>query len=194
MQSIFSGGENMERLKFIEYSDFVYEVTIMLDKIKNYSSFNDISIVAKYEDARQIIGELLHYDCSICSIELHSPTWDEYDAEYIISIACTDNACEIWCEPMLRKTGYLTDESTVIYILDNCSSEVISKCQGTSVYEVSIGDEDCEEKDSVYQVTVKCNVDTSDADKVIDKLESRMEHLLEMFDEIDHFGKLFKCF
>ena len=45
---------------------------------------------------------------------------------------------------MLRENGYLTDESPVIYVLDNCSSKVIPHCKGKTVYEVTVGIEDNE--------------------------------------------------
>ena len=56
---------------------------------------------------------------------------------------------EIWnqeVEKFKREDGkYLTDESTITYILDNCSSKVISYCKGKNVYEVTVGiDEDDE--------------------------------------------------
>ena len=68
-------------------------------------------------------------------------------AEYLISL----NNDGIWCEPMKLDGKYLTDESTITYILDNCSSKVIPYCKGKLVYEVSVGadenDCDCSECD-----------------------------------------------
>lgn len=50
---------------------------------------------------------------------------------------------------MLREKGYITDDSPVMYILDNCSSKVIPYCQGKTIYEVTVGedDSDCDECD-----------------------------------------------
>ena len=46
---------------------------------------------------------------------------------------------------MLRENEYITDDSPVMYILDNCSSKVIPYCKGNTVYEVTVGiDEDDE--------------------------------------------------
>ena len=44
---------------------------------------------------------------------------------------------------MLRENGYLTDDSSVMYVLDNCSSKVIPYCKGKTVYEVSVEDDEC---------------------------------------------------
>ena len=98
-----------------------------------------MAIIAKYEEARQIIKELLCLGYDIHSINVIDEEYGEYDAEYIISLY--DD--EVWCEPMLRENGYLTDDSPVMYILDNCSSKVIPYCKGNTVYEVTVGDYEC---------------------------------------------------
>ena len=67
------------------------------------------------------------------------PEWENYHDEYLISL----NNDGIWCEPMKLDGKYLTDESTITYILDNCSSKVIPYCKGKAVYEVTVGDDDC---------------------------------------------------
>ena len=45
---------------------------------------------------------------------------------------------------MLRENGYIEEYSPVIYVLDNCSSKVISYCKGKTVYEVTVGDDECD--------------------------------------------------
>ena len=68
------------------------------------------------------------------------PEWENYHDEYLISL----NNDGIWCEPMKLDGKYLTDESTITYILDNCSSKVIPYCKGKTVYEVTVGDDVCD--------------------------------------------------
>ena len=99
-----------------------------------------MAIIAKYEEARQIIKELLCIGYDISNIELHEVDWANYDAEFVVTLY--DNS--IWCEPMLRENGYIEEESPVIYVLDNCSSKVIPYCKGKIVYEVTVGKEDDE--------------------------------------------------
>ena len=78
----------------------------------------------------------------ICNITYERIDWDGYDDEYILSM----NHDGIWIEKFKRENGYLTDESTITYILDNCSSKVIPYCKGKNVYEVTVGidEDDCE--------------------------------------------------
>ena len=79
----------------------------------------------------------------ICNITYEHIDWDGYDDEYILSM----NHDGIWLEKFKREDGkYLTDESTITYILDNCSSKVIPYCKGKAVYEVTVGidEDDCD--------------------------------------------------
>ena len=101
--------------------------------------FGDIAIIAKYEEAKEIIAELSCIGYSLESIRMSRPEWENYHEEYLISL----NNDGIWCEPMKLDGKYLTDESTITYILDNCSSKVIPYCKGNTVYEVTVGDDDC---------------------------------------------------
>lgn len=127
----------MERLEFEDYEEFACDIADKYESIRN-DEYNDVAVVAKYEEAKHIIKELLCIGYDIHSIEMHDDEWDGYNAEYICSIY--DD--EIWCEPMLRENGYLTDDSPIMYVMDNCSSKVIPYCKGKTVYEVSIGEDD----------------------------------------------------
>ena len=91
----------MKRLEFYDYEDFVCAVADTYDSLDG-EDFEDIAIIAKYEEARQIIKELIYIGYDISNIELHEVDWDNYDAEYIISLY--DNS--IWCEPMIRENEY----------------------------------------------------------------------------------------
>ena len=129
----------MKNLYFDDFEDLACDIADTYDSLK-CEDFEDVAIIAKYEEARQIIKELICIGYDISNIELHEVDWDNYDAEYIISLY--DNS--IWCEPMLRENGYIEEYSPVIYVLDNCSSKVISYCKGKTVYEVTVGDDECD--------------------------------------------------
>lgn len=135
----------MKNLYFDDFEDLACDIADTYDSLDG-EDFEDVAIIAKYEDARQIIKELLCLGYDIHSVEIHDELWENYDSEYVISLY--DNF--IWCEPMLRENGYIEEEAPVIYVLDNCSSKVIPYCKGNTVYEVSVGDDedycdDCEE-------------------------------------------------
>ena len=127
----------METLYFDDFEDFSCVIADTYDAL-DYDE-EDVAIIAKYEEARQIIKELLCLGYDLHSIDIDDE-FDGYNAEYIITLY--DN--EIFCEPMLRENGYLTDDSPVMYILDNCSSKVIPYCKGKNVFEVTVGEDDCD--------------------------------------------------
>ena len=128
----------MKNLYFDDFEDFSCAVVDTYDAL-DYDE-EDVAIIAKYEEARQIVKELACIGYDLHSIDIDDE-FDGYNAEYIITLY--DN--EIFCEPMLRENEYITDDSPVMYILDNCSSKVIPYCKGKAVYEVSVGiDEDDE--------------------------------------------------
>ena len=137
----------MKRLEFNDYEEFACEVAYTFDNIcKNYD-FDDIAIIAHYDEAKQIIREILCLGYGINSIELMNPELGYDDVPYIISVCGIDSEHEVWCEPMIRDNGkYIDDESSVIYVLDNCSSEVLKHLDSECIFEVGIGDEcSCDE-------------------------------------------------
>lgn len=135
----------MKNIYFGDYEEFALDAMDKLDAISQVDEFNDVAIVAKYEEARHIIERLINCGCSICNIELHDEDWCNYTSEYIVSIRNNGEEYELWCEPMIKEKGYLTEESTVIYVLDNCSSKVIPYCKGQFVYEATVGESACED-------------------------------------------------
>ena len=126
----------MRNLYFDDFEDLACDIADKFDMVKD--DFGDIAIIAKYEEAKEIIAELSCIGYSFESIRMSRPEWENYHEEYLISL----NNDGIWCEPMKLDGKYLTDESTITYILDNCSSKVIPYCKGKTVYEVTVGDED----------------------------------------------------
>ncbi len=127
----------MKQLKFDDFFSFILEVSDVFDELTVKDEDVDIAIIAKYDEARRIIPELLSMDYDMESVELHRPSWEDYFDEYIISL----NRDGVWCEPMKRDNGYLNNDSTVTYILDNCSSKVIKHCVGEGmIFEVHVDD------------------------------------------------------
>lgn len=139
----------MRLLKFEDYKIFVKTVS---DTFKSLASgYEDISIIAKYHEARELLKELIHVGYNISEIHLESEDYNDYVDEYIISIINIDGENCVWCEKFKRDCKYYEDESTITYIMDNCSSKVIKHCKADFISEVHICEEDddfCEDKSS----------------------------------------------
>ena len=131
----------MKNLYFDDSEDLACDIADTYDTL-DYDDEEDVAIIAKYDEARKIIKELLCRGYDIHSVEIHDDLWENYDAEYVISLY----EDEVWCEPMLRENGYIEEDAPVIYVLDNCSSKVIPYCKGKTVYEVTVGidEDDCD--------------------------------------------------
>ena len=201
----------MKNLYFEDFEDLACDIADTYDSLK-CEDFEDVAIIAKYEEARQIIKELICIGYDIHSLEIHDELWENYDAEFIISLY--DN--KLWCEPMLREKGYIDEESPVIYVLDNCSSKVIPYCKGKTVYEVTVGDDECScddcsecacKKDEKPASTSKesyfingKSVDKSEFNKEYEKFEEKyLDNVRDMFlgycefmDEMNEWRKLFR--
>lgn len=132
----------IKTLHFEDYEDFACAVSDVYDRVKSDDEYNSVDVVAKYEDAKEIIHELIGIGYGIAFInELADPEWDGYDDAFVISLL--DD--EIWCEPVKRKDGYIFVEADVVYIFDDCNSKIIPKIESDEVYEVEIDNEydDC---------------------------------------------------
>lgn len=220
----------MKQLRFEDYEEFACDIADSFDNIED--GFGDVSIITKYVEAKEIIKELLCLGYDVASVELHQEKFENYYDEYIIGL----NHDGVWCEKFKRSMGYFSDESNVIYIMDNCSSAVIPYCKSKNLYEVSVGDADDSEYDEEsietehtytvngksvdkktfdkyvskfapdlvnnkekdetlddegYSISVKCNLDTDEALKIITDMERRMTHMNDMFREMDYFRRLF---
>lgn len=126
----------IKQIHFENFTSLACDISDKFDMVKD--DFGDIAIIAKYEEAKEIIAELVCIGHSFESIEIDRPDWKNYYDEYLISL----NFDGIWCQPMKVDGKYLTDDSTITYILDNCSSIVIPQCKGKVIFEVGMADDD----------------------------------------------------
>lgn len=150
----------MKRLEFENYEEFACEIADTFGSLED--EFGDVSIIAKYEEAKEIIKELLCIGYNVASIELHREKFENYYDEYIIGL----NHDGVWCEKFKRDIGYFNDESNVIYIMDNCSSTVIPYCKSKNVYEVSVKNvNDSESNDKELEAADTYTVNGKSVDK-----------------------------
>ena len=127
----------MADLYYETYEEFTESLAYEDDEQGGFYKFknnDDIAIVAKYDDARRIVEELIYCGYGVNAIELHDPEVKGYDKEFVISLYDDD----IYVEPMFREKDYLNLHAEIIYILENCSSKVISHCKSEKLYFVEI--------------------------------------------------------
>ena len=203
--------KNLGTLYYDDIESFVCDVADQYDKRKD--DLDDISIIAKYDEAKEIIKELLCIDYDLFSVEIKDVEYNGYDDEYIISLF--DKS--VYCEPFKRDTGYIHEDSTITYISNECNSKCLDYVGSNKIYAFEIGDEqeidvdldsefelefDCDEdcencpmcdddsRDN-YTVTIKANVDADEAMKVIDTIEKRINRMHNTFKEMFMFDSFF---
>lgn len=120
--------------------DDIYE--LCEDIVDTYCSSVDpdntnVFVIAKYKEAKRIITELCSMDLVLTSCILYDPDFEGYEDEYIIDIY----EDEVWCVPAKRNGEYIYIDSYATYVLDNCSSKLLSKVKTEHLYDVHIEDE-----------------------------------------------------
>ena len=177
----------MERLEFNDYEEFACEVADTFDDICKNDDFDDIAIIAHYDEAKQIIREILCLGYDLNSIELKDPELGYDDVPYVISVCGIDSEYEVWCEPMVRDNGeYIDDESSIIYVLDNCSSEVLKHLDSECIFEVGIEDEcSCDECECACKKDEKTAATSSKSTYKINNKEVSKEEFDKKYEEFE---------
>lgn len=121
--------------------DMVLAVSDMYEEVTNKDELNSVCVIAKYEEAREILSTLISsMGYGIACIDISDVLANNYADEYVISLF--EN--KVWCEPAKRGNVYLTLECDYVYLLDDCNSKIIPKIESDEVYEVEIGNyDDC---------------------------------------------------
>lgn len=195
----------IKTLHFEDYEDFACTVSDAYDRVKSNDDYNSVDVVAKYEDAKEIIRELFGMGYGIAfATEFASPEWDNYNDAFVVSLL--DD--EIWCEPVKRDEEYIFVEADIVYIFDDCNSKIVPKIESDEVYEVEIGYVDydcknceCHDIDTTSSTSYKVNgksVDRETYEKAIEDVEEKyldgirdmLLRYCEIQDEMNEWRKL----
>lgn len=194
----------IKTLHFDNYMDMVLAVSDMYEEVTNKDELNSVCVIAKYEEAREILSTLISsMGYGIACIDISDVLANNYADEYVISLF--EN--KVWCEPAKRGNVYLTLECDYVYLLDNCNSKIVPKIESDEVYEVCIGDFDDEYDDECtcseckYSATYKVNdknVNKDEYEKVIEDIKKKYSRSIrdmllgysEFLDEMNEWRKL----
>lgn len=144
--------KNMERKQYENIMEFCEDLVDTYDCLDEDNM--GVSVVAKYEEAKEIISCLCMFDYDINSIEVSPVECNGYSDEYLITLL--DG--EINCEKNKINDRYLHTESEYTYVFDDCNSKCLNYIHSDKVYEISIFNED-EEDDCDYNVSIDDNDD-----------------------------------
>ena len=142
----------MKNLNIESYEDFAEYISYVYENRED--KYDDVAVIAKYKDMKEIFCELVCIGYDVASIDLELPDVDYYYDEFILTMSMDG----IWCQKFKNGDKYLTDESTYIFILGNCNSTLIPNCDGNYMYEVNIAEADESDYDDSYEdIDNSCN-------------------------------------
>lgn len=128
----------MKTRYFEDFCEFACEASDMYDSIND--DFKAVVIVAKYEEAKEILKELICIGHDIAHIELCDELFDGYHNEYLITL--TNKG--VYCEKFKRENGYIRDDSMVTYVSNECNSACLKHIDSDVIIAFEVSDEEYE--------------------------------------------------
>ena len=104
-------------LNYCDIEDFC--AFIDEEEVKTDKEYQYFGIVAKYEKARDIIGEFLFLGYKLGSIDLDFEYFDEYEITILED--------SILCEPLKKDGEYIWSGATTVYTMEDVNSKCIKK-------------------------------------------------------------------
>lgn len=139
-------------VQFDDFTDAACVFSDTYDELEN--DYKSIGIVAKYDEAKEIIKELLCLGHDIKSIEIHDCEYEDYFDEYVVTI--TDDG--IYCEKFKCDYGYFTEEANVTYVSEEANSACLKHIDSDMVVSFQIGDNDNEDEENCCECSCEDNM------------------------------------
>lgn len=195
--------EKMEIVSFDDIEDVYNTIGIELMHLEDEEDY--IAVYGKIDLIKELFTTMISdgYEFGYADFD----SLDEMKKDMIYMMFIRGN-CVISVEPAYSKNGVVMghDAKVTLFYMDDCKQDVIDYCVNRDM-EVTLFDFDedeceCENKCShecdnaenknAYTVTVKCDLDTDEAERIIAEMEKRVEHMHDMFVEMDAFRRIFR--
>ena len=197
----------MEVVSFDDIEDVYGTIGIELMHLEDEEDY--IAVYGKIDLIKELFTTMISdgYEFGYADFD----TLDEMRKDMIYMMFIRGN-CVISVEPAYSNNGVVIghDAKVALFYMDDCKQDVIDYCVKRDMkvtlfdfdedeyeyereYENKCSHEcdDTEDK-NVYTVTVKCDLDTDEAEKIIAEMEKRVEHMHDMFVEMDAFRRIFR--
>lgn len=103
-----------------------------------------VSVIGKFTEIKNMIKEIIRItEVDFEHLSVESPIMSGYEDEYVLDCWCTDGVIQIGCEPAKRNGEYYNLVGDETYLLEDCSSKLISLCKSSNLYFVNFDEEDC---------------------------------------------------
>lgn len=195
--------EKMEIVSFDDIEDVYETIGIELMQLENKEDY--IAVYGKIDLIKELFTTMISdgYEFGYADFD----TLDEMRKDMIYMMFIRGN-CVISVEPAYNNNGVVIghDAKVALFYMDDCKQDVIDYCvkcdMKVTLFDFDEDECECENKCShecdntedknVYTVTVKCDIDTDEAEKIIAEMEKRVEHMRDMFVEMDVFRRIFR--
>lgn len=195
--------EKMEIVSFDDIEDVYGTIGIELMHLEDEEDY--IAVYGKIDLIKELFTTMISdgYEFGYADFD----TLDEMRKDMIYMMFIRGN-CVISVEPAYNNNGVVIghDAKVALFYMDDCKQDVIDYCvkrdMKVTLFDFDEDEYECENKCShgcddtedknVYTVTVKCDLDTDEAEKIIAEMEKRVEHMHDMFVEMDAFRRIFR--
>lgn len=195
--------EKMEIVSFDDIEDVYGTIGIELMHLEDEEDY--IAVYGKVDLIKELFTIMISdgYEFGYADFD----TLDEMRKDMIYMMFIRGN-CVISVEPAYSNNGVVIghDAKVALFYMDDCKQDVIDYCvkrdMKVTLFDFDEDECECENKCShgcddtedknVYTVTVKCDLDTDEAEKIIAEMEKRVEHMHDMFVEMDAFRRIFR--
>ena len=193
----------MEIVSFDDIEDVYSTIGIELMHLEDEEDY--IAVYGKIDLIKELFITMISdgYEFGYADFD----TLDEMRKDMIYMMFIRGN-CVISVEPAYSNNGVVIghDAKVALFYMDDCKQDVIDYCvkrdMKVTLFDFDKDEYECENKCShecdnaenknAYTVTVKCDIDTDEAEKIIAEMEKRVEHMHDMFVEMDAFRRIFR--
>ena len=194
--------EKMEIVSFDDIEDVYGTIGIELMHLEDEGDY--IAVYGKIDLIKELFTTMISdgYEFGYADFD----TLDEMRKDMVYMMFIRGN-CVISVEPAYNNGVVIGHDAKVaLFYMDDCKQDVIDYCvkrdMKVTLFDFDEDECECENKCShecdstedknVYTVTVKSDLDTDEAEKIIAEMEKRVEHMHDMFVEMDAFRRIFR--
>lgn len=134
----------MKELFFKNIEEFCEEYNDKINELKDSEGY--VEVLAKYDDAKAIVRELIYYGCEIGRIEIEDSEFDGYNDEFCICVI--DN--EIYCCKAKNKDSYIYSDALIVYFMEDVNQKAVFAYKNAILkYIVEFEDENRDQDDEI---------------------------------------------
>ena len=130
----------MERFCFEDHEQLACMVVDIYTELTDVDKWSSVGVIAKYDDAKEILKQLVCIGYDIFYVELENPEIGGYEDEYYVVLGKEG----LWCEKAKFENKYLTSTSTTYFVFGSCSSASMKYVECDTMIEVNVGECDCD--------------------------------------------------